>query len=1033
MTDHSASALATPTTIPINVPIKTQPQDPQSEPIINSPFEPPDWHWWLDSSSIAIGPAAAGRRDAQFMPAVPDTKSKTTREQPALQHADSPHQRLKLVNEIREAVAQWQTAGFPGVTDTTRRLLNYWTDADGDLSQQSDCQLYFAQVDAVLTHIYLKETKPPQFTERLLQINAEYNFGINRICHKMATGAGKTLAMAMLMLWAAANHRKRPNSSLFTNRFLLLTPGITVMERLQASLNPLDDQSDFHQFPITPPGPEWEVVHSHIKTHFANWQQLEAQTEASAASSWGKSILQGGDQPQTPEEIEQQKETAEDVIHRLAAPGYKDSERVLVINDESHHCHCGDPAKPNQTPTKWFAGLQMLKEASRLLYAIDMSATPTYIAQANPKPVDWIVSDYALIDAMEAGLVKIPQLPTALGDKATNPQYRDLYANSTPEDRKTFKADDTKNNQLLKQAIADLYADYAQEDQRWQAGVADPDQPEDDTVPPYRPRPVIAIIMNEVDNANRVYEYIAEANAADFCELLSNAIDPEGIPNTILVHSQLDQAEKDAKVPAAMSGKIKALAERFQRHYPGLKGLKPEQIIRRVMNTVGKPGQPGEKVRCVISVNMLTEGWDTKTVTHLLGFRRFGTSLLCEQAAGRTLRRTNFEPNNGAYRKAEYAKIIGIPFPQYGGDSAAMKCPHCNRKLNACVCKRVTPIDITASLDNIAYAIDLPSIAMLHRSNKLNSIRLKLNQDPEYPCPLNGARRTPPQRLIPSIGQITELIGDEPTATFQRFAYIVGSAVAYKVKETHKATLESNDNELTLLTGKCFADAVTALRKLKSRNFIPDPTANGGAYPADVRVIDNAAEWLLETVETILPDTPSQIMMSIDPNDKVKWINTEKLKDYSVHPDQANLYGPTRNSHITYANCDSRWEVTTAEELDNCPEVIRWVRNHRLNWFIPYVEDGQPRRYYPDFVAVTKLPGSSELHIIVEVKGIADQQDWLKKQWTEDYWIPAVNAHAEYGKAAGKVWTYLYLDSEDKCRQAGDYIRQAIADHSQAN
>jgi type III restriction enzyme len=87
-----------------------------------------------------------------------------------------------------------------------------------------------------------------------------------------------------------------------------------------------------------------------------------------------------------------------------------------------------------------------------------------------------------------------------------------------------------------------------------------------------------------------------------------------------------------------------------------------EDILREVMNTVGKPGRLGEHIRCVVSVAMLTEGWDANTVTHILGIRAFGTQLLCEQVVGRALRRASYDADENGMFEPEYAEVYGVPF-----------------------------------------------------------------------------------------------------------------------------------------------------------------------------------------------------------------------------------------------------------------------------------------------------------------------------------------------------------------------------------
>ena len=621
-----------------------QPNDPNGEPVINSPYGTPEWRWQLDSSTKAYAPALPGRREAQNIP--PVAGSRKLRGRPALPgEMGARWTPLQLVNDIRTAVLDWQDAGYPGITQTTRDLINHWTDEEA-------CKPYFAQLDAVLTHIYLHEAASEKVTDEIQGINDRYNDGVYRIAHKMATATGKTPVMAMLILYHAANHRNAaPDDHRFTRRFLVVTPGLTVRERLQDSLEPGHDDSDWKAFNLVPPGDQWERALSSASVSVINYHQMQPK-DAEPTSTKQQQLIDGGANPTTPEEMETRKETPKDVIDRIA-DGKSQHGPILVINDEGHHCHRGDPDKKNALPqnTQWFEGIRQIRDAGMLRYVVDMSATPIFLAQSNPRPFDWIVSDYSLIDAIEAGLTKIPRVPTST-NRSNESELRDIFSRTDSKQAADFRPDVTGNNVLLKEALGSLYRDYEKTVENWK------NRPE---------QPVMAIVMNSVKNANAMFRHVAGGAVTP---LLSN-YEGQGKdeirddPKTIIVHSKME----DGEAATGETGRyIRELAEVFRRNqkYGFSDSDRPEEIIRRVMNTIGRPGLPGENVQCVISVNMLTEGWNTKTVTHLLGFRKFGSSLLCEQVAGRTLRRVTLDKEEDGTRfAAEYAQILGIPFPQY--------------------------------------------------------------------------------------------------------------------------------------------------------------------------------------------------------------------------------------------------------------------------------------------------------------------------------------------------------------------------------
>ena len=156
------------------------------------------------------------------------------------------------------------------------------------------------------------------------------------------------------------------------------------------------------------------------------------------------------------------------------------------------------------------------------------------------------------------------------------------------------------------------------------------------------------------------------------------------------------------------------------------------------------------------------------------------------------------------------------------------------------------------------------------------------------------------------------------------------------------------------------------------------------------------------------------------------WQDTGLLRPYDTGNNPTRVYGPTKKSEITYADCDSSWEVALAQHLDEMEEITRWARNKGLNWSIPYVVDRQQKRYWPDFVAVARLSEGLELNIVIETKGLVREYDETKRRWAQEYWVPAVNRHPEYGTAAGKLWTYLYLNSEALVAQAKERILEVI-------
>ena len=930
-----------------------QPNDPNSEPVINSPYGTPDWRWQLDSSTKAFAPALPGRRESQNIPPVAGSRKLRGR-QSFPGEMGARWLPIQLVNDIRAAVLDWQEEGYPNVTQTSRDLINHWTDEEA-------CKPYFAQLDAVLTHIYLNEAATEPVWAEVQKVNDQYNDGIYRIAHKMATATGKTPVMAMLILYHTANHRNAaPDDHRFTRRFLVITPGLTVRERLQDSLDPGHDDSDWRAFNLVPPGDRWEQTLTSASVNVINYHQIQPR-DAEPTSTKQQQLIDGGANPTTPQEIQARKETPKDVIDRIA-DGRSQQGPILVINDEGHHCHRGDPDKRNVPlhNTQWFEGIRQIRDAGLLQYVVDMSATPIYLAQSNPRPFDWIVSDYSLIDAIEAGLTKIPRVPTST-NRSNESDLRDIFSKTDPKQAGDFRPDVTGNNVLLKEALGSLYRDYEDTVDEWrELGRTEP--------------PVMAIVMNSVRNANAMFRHLASGAVTP---LLSNyegqgKDEIRNDPRTIIVHSKME----DGEAATGETGRyIRELAEVFRRNakYEFSDSDRPEEIIRRVMNTVGRPGLPGENVRCVISVNMLTEGWNTKTVTHLLGFRKFGSSLLCEQVAGRTLRRVTLDKQEGGTKFIpEYAQILGIPFPQYAETD-----PNGNKKER----KRFPPVTVEPDPSRRHLRVEWPNVIQLRRTEGNRPVEVRAKpEDPDevYEAPAHISERV---NVEPTAGETARFEG-EPPATPTRFIYLAASAVVRKIEqETEEQARGGDDDSPIIQLAKLFSQTVNAGEEYYRKGWLTGPE-NRDRWPSDEMAALSASEWLHRNIEVIKPNR-SVIQMEADGSAIAPWLHTGLLRTYDIGQDPARVYGPTKKSEITYADCDSSWEVALAQHLDETEEITRWTRNKGLNWSIPYAMDRQQKRYFPDFVAVASIGEGMELNIVIETKGLVREYDETKRRWTQ--------------------------------------------------
>ena len=739
-------------------------------------------------------------------------------------------------------------------------------------------------------------------------------------------------------------------------RFLVVTPGLTVKERLQDSLNPGHEDNDWTAFSLAPPGDSWERALTSASINIINFHQMEPKQVVSIGSKQ-QELIDGGSNPTTESQLQSWTETTSDVIDRIA-DGKSQQGHILVINDEAHHCHRGDPdAKKVQKETLWFEGIRRIQEQGLLQYVADMSATPIFLTQSSPRPFDWIVSDYSLVDAIEAGLTKIPRVPTHtnLKDEA---EFRDIFGSTDSKQSSNFQPETTGNNPLLKRALRALCDDYERVHRERSAR-------------PIGEQPVIAIVMNSVKNANAMYRYIAGGSGSP---LLGNFVDPLNTqlrpdPHTIIVHSKLEDGQEATGETARH---IRALAEVYRQNpkYGFADSDKPGQVIRRVMNTVGREGQPGENIRCVISVDMLTEGWNTKNVTHLLGFRRFGSSLLCEQVAGRTLRRITRtrEPDNVRF-KPEYAMILGIPFPKY--EEANRRETSDNPTFGL--------VTVEAAPDRRHLRVEWPYIVQLQRVRGSQSADVKpklQGPDEDFKVPEHKAEIV---YVEPTVGRTVRLRGGEPISA-SRFAYMTAAAVARRIEqETLEQSLTNPDDSTTIQMGQLFSQIVQVAELYQKVGRLWGPSSQN-RWPSNEEIISRASEWLHRNVEVSKPDA-NGILMEAVPSAITRWQHTGLLREYEIEKNPELVYGPTIKSEVTYAHCDSRWEVELAKRLDVMPEVSRWARNKVLNWTIPYVIERQPKRYWPDFIAVAPLRGGTELNVVIETKGLVHEYDPVKRRW----------------------------------------------------
>ncbi len=665
-------------------------------PILNSPYHRPARYWELDSEGQPTQAVMESRRPADFITPIPKPrKRKGGREQSAmvfneghgLSDEKQQYDHATIINAVRAEVDKWRSlpSSSWGVTPETARLLQHWRS-----HSFSGIRPFFCQIEAIETAIWLTEVAPRMgkagrgLLDHLSSANRDAHPDLKRIALKLATGAGKTTVMAMLIAWQTINAVRRPNSQKFTRGFLIVAPGLTIKDRLRVLL-PNDPESYYANRELVPLDMLPDIARARIVITNYHAFRLRERLEI---SSGGRRLLQGrgGAAMQT-------LETEGQMLQRVL-PELMGLKNILAINDEAHHCYRekprgeddededlkGDDRKEaeenNEAARLWISGLEAVNRKLGLARVFDLSATPFFLrgsGYAEGTLFPWTMSDFSLMDAIECGIVKLPRVPVADNIPGNEmPVYRELWKHIG---KKMPKKGRGKGNQLdplslpveLQTALEALYGHYVKVFEHWQTAAI--------KVPP-----CFIVVCNNTSTSKLVYDFISgfqQDNDDGTSQLVEGRFklfqnhdehgNPLARPRTLLVDSeQLESGEAlDENFRNVASDEI----ERFRREIIERTGdahaadkLSDAELLREAMNTVGKEGRLGESVRCVVSVAMLTEGWDANTVTHILGVRAFGTQLLCEQVVGRALRRQSYELNADGLFNVEYADILGVPF-----------------------------------------------------------------------------------------------------------------------------------------------------------------------------------------------------------------------------------------------------------------------------------------------------------------------------------------------------------------------------------
>ena len=1022
----------------VSSPPMTDPTDFHRSPILNSPYAVPTRHWVLDESRQPTDVVAESRRRVSFISPIPKPRKAGKAQAQldldaqgqALATEDQQYELTALIDSLRQELTAWRALPESrwGVTPETARLLKHWRH-----HAFAGIRPFFCQTEAVETAIWLTEVAPGlgnrgrRFLEQIDAASEAANPGLQRLALKLATGAGKTAVMAMLIAWQAVNAVRRPASRRFTRGFLVVTPGITIRDRLRV-LQPNDPDSYYASRELVPPDMLRDL--DRAKIIITNYHAFQRRETLELAKG-NRALLQGRGPELTSRETEGQ------MLARVC-PELMSTQGVLVLNDEAHHCYREKPgeadegrltgddrreAERNREAARvWISGLEAVQRKLGLRRVIDLSATPFFLrgsGYAEGTLFPWTVSDFSLMDAIECGIVKLPRVPVVDNvPGAEMPMFRNLWEHVGKKMPKKGRGAGARLDPMslpgeLQTALQALYGHYEKTFELWeQAGIDAP--------------PCFIVVCNNTATSKLVYDYIAgfrrdEGDRAGTVqngrlELFRN-FDASGAPlprpRTLLIDSrQLESGEAlDKGFRDAAADEI----ERFRREIVERTGdrvqaekLSEQELLREVMNTVGKPDRLGGGIRCVVSVAMLTEGWDANTVTHVLGLRAFGTQLLCEQVIGRSLRRQSYELNEAGLFNAEYADVFGIPF-----DFTAKAVPAPPQKPAETVqVKALSPErdDAEIRFPRVAgYRVELPD----------DRLTATFNED-------SGLTLTP-ELVGPTITHNQGIIGEGHDLTVERLDRVRPATLLYELtlRLLYNHWRDPNEEPELHLFGQ--------LKRI-TRVWLKDClTCKGNTYPAQLMVpelADRACEKITSAITRAeLHRQPVKAMLEpYNPTGTTRRVNFTTSRTQRYAPDVS-----VPRCHLNWAILDSAWEGEFCRVLDAHPQVLRWVKNRGLGFDVPYRFAGATRRYVPDFIVLLDygLGEDAPLHVVVEVKGFRGEDAAAKAETMTTYWVPGVNALESHGR-----WAFLELRdphqmAEDFDASVGDAL-PALAEEERA-
>ncbi|MFH1843310.1 MAG: DEAD/DEAH box helicase family protein [bacterium] len=979
------------------------------KPILNSPYEYPSQHWELDDAGQPTENITRHRRRAEFITPIPKPKKRRADQRQiifdegkGLSTEDQQYDPTPIINELRHHVDAWRELSNERdwlVTPETARLLKHWRH-----HRFMDIRPFFCQVEAVETAIWLTEVAPRfgkkgrRFAEHLKAVNEQASPGLSRLALKLATGAGKTTVMAMIIAWQTINSVRRPGSKSFTRGFLVVSPGLTIRDRLRV-LQPNDPDSYYRSRELVPNDMLADL--DRAKIVITNYHAFKLR-ETMALSKGGRSLLRGRGPEISSLESEGQ------MLQRVM-PELMGLKHIMAINDEAHHCYREKPDKDDEGVLKgddrkeaqknqeaarlWLTGLEVVNRKLGLQRVFDLSATPFFLrgsGYAESTLFHWTMSDFSLMDAIECGIVKLPRVPVADNIPGGDmPKFRNLWEHIGKKMPKKGRGKASSLDPLsipveLQTALSALYGHYEKTFGLWQdANISVP--------------PCFIIVCNNTSTSKLVYDFISgfQRENEDGSTTLENGRlalfrnfdehgNPLAKPNTLLIDSE--QLESGEALDSDFRKMAAAEIERFRREIKERTGdpnkadnLSDQDLLREVMNTVGKKDRLGGSIRCVVSVSMLTEGWDASTVTHVLGVRAFGTQLLCEQVIGRALRRQSYELNEDGLFNVEYADVLGIPF-----DFTAKP-----------VVAPPQPPRETIHVRAISPARDACEI----RFPRVQGYRVELPEERlSAEFTVDSTLELTPDLVGPSLTRNEGIIGEGVDLTLVHTGDLRRSTLLFHLTQRLLYTKWRDPGEEPKLF--LFGQLKRIVRQWLDKHLV----CKGGTYPAQLMYL-SLADMACERVTAAITrkhegSRPIKTVLDpYNPTGSTRHVNfnTSRQTRWETRSDRC---------HLNWVICDSDWEAEFCRVAEAFPQVRAYAKNHNLGLEVPYKFGSEARTYIPDFIVLVDDGCGDDdlLHLVVEIKGYRREDAKDKKLTMESYWVPGVNNLGSHGR-----WTFAEL------------------------